>query len=232
VSRGLPFLCVAALAACGGTTEVASGPAYVNKAKLATMVLPEDELGALAEGLEVAADDSGWTSHRKAAKETLDPEDSAASLSARGRVAGYELTYENPRSRGRSGLLLVETSVDLMRDEIYAAELLDKHVHDFEDREGLSHAGVKLVRVALFDVPGAGDEAAGVRAVLRAERRKVYYTLAFLRRGRILGAAGILQADERRVDAEVLGLAKALDRRIQGVLAGELEDEPVLLARS
>jgi hypothetical protein len=232
VSRALPFLCVAALAACGSTPEESSGPEYVNKADLATMVLPQDELGALAEGLEIAPDESGWTSHRKAAKETLDPDDSAASLSARGRVTGYALTYENPGPKRRRGLLLLGTSVDLMRDEIYAAELLDKHVQDFEDREGLSNSGVKLVRVALFEVPGAGDEAAGVRAALRSGRRKVYYTLAFLRRGRVLGAAGILRADERRANADVLGLAKALDRRIQGVLAGQIEDEPVLLTPS
>jgi hypothetical protein len=195
------------------------------------MVLPRDELGAPAEGLEIAPDESGWTSHRKAARQTLDPEDSAASLTARGRVAGYDLAYESRKQR-RRGVLLVATWVELMRDEIYASEFQHKQVDDFESREGLSHSGVKLSRVVLFEVPGVGDEAAGVRAALSGDGRKMYFTLVFLRRGRIVGAAGVLRADDERVDAEALRLAKALDLRIQGVVAGTIEADPVPLPPS
>jgi hypothetical protein len=232
VSRGLPLLVVAALAACGGAAPDDGGPAYVSKADLAVMVLPQDELGSLADGFEIALDESGWTSHTQAAKDTLDPADSAASLTARGRVAGYHLAYEQAKPARRRGRLLVATSVELLRDDIYASEFLNKQADDFVNREGLSHSGVKLAGVRVFDIPGAGDEAAGVRAVLRAEGRKEYFTLALLRRGRIVGVVGVLSADEERLDAEVVRLAKALDRRIQNVLAGRIEADPVPLPPS
>jgi hypothetical protein len=230
VSRGLCFLCLVALAGCGAPAQEPSGPEYVNKADLAIMVVPREELGALATGLEVAPDESGWASHKKAANDTLDPEDSAASLSARGRVAGYDLTYENPKAKRRKGLLFVGTSVVLLRDEIYASEYLNKQVNDFERREGLSDSGVRLSRVGSFEVPGVGDEGEGVRATMDVAGRKVRYTLAFFRRGRIVGAAGFVRGDKRRVSADALAIAKALDLRIRAVLSGEVEGDPVPLS--
>jgi hypothetical protein len=232
VSRGLPLLFVVGLAACGGAAPEPAAPPYVSKADLAVMVLPQEELDPLAEGFVIASDRSGWKTHKKAARETVDPEDSAAFLTARGRVGGYELAYESPKRRPRQESSLVATSVELLRDEIYASEFLNKQVDDFESRAGLSHSGVKLAGVRLFDVPGVGDEAAGVRAVLSAEGRRLYLTLALLRRGRIVGAAAVVRAEKHRMETEIVSLAKALDRRIQDVIAGRIEGDPVPLPTS
>jgi hypothetical protein len=58
--------------------------------QLAVMVVPRDQLGAIAKGLDLD-DDSGPYGNKEAAEDTIDRRDTAASLRAAGRVGGYEL---------------------------------------------------------------------------------------------------------------------------------------------
>lgn len=228
--RSLPFLCLLALAACAGGTDEPSGPAYVAKSDLAIMVLPREELGPLATRLDVA-DDSGWTGNREAAHDTLDPADTAASLSERGRVAGYDLSYENPKLaslEGRKGLFGVSTSVELLRDDIYASEFLAKQAEDFERLEG-TVGGVKVSGVSSFPVAGVGDEARGVRATAGFGGLRFHLTMALFRRGCLVGVAEIVRADRENVTADARRIARALDARIRHVLEGSVDGEPVAL---
>jgi hypothetical protein len=133
VVRGLLVLCLLALAACGLGTEEQTGSAEISEAGLAIMVLPQQQLGPEVRGFEVD-EDSGPTSNKESAHDSVDPEDTAASLLAKGRLAGYDLSYTTRRSsraiKRRKGFITIGSAVELLRDEIYAAQYLDKQADD------------------------------------------------------------------------------------------------------
>lgn len=225
--RGLSLLCVLALAGCGlGENEERRWDGIADS-DLAIMVLPQTELGALAEGFKIDADGSGPVDSKEAAEDTVDPEDTAASLTEKGWITGYELLYSSPKPRKR-GFVAVQTTVELFRDDVYASEYLDKQLDDLA-RARKIEAGVKVTGVSKFDVVGVGDEASGLRATLKGPGVKFRVTLAAFRRARIVGAAMILRADRRDASSEAQRLAATLDGRILGVVNGGVRDEPVAL---
>lgn len=216
------------LAGCGlgngGST--AEEEQKITKADLARMVLPQDELGKVADGLRVEAD-VGPVGNAEAAEGTLDPNDTAETLAGAGRITGYELAYERPglvsTKQGR-GVLGAGTEVELLRDPVYAAQHLNKQLDDFQRLQGRTETGVKLARVSTFGVTGVGDEAEGLRGTASFGGLKIHVTIVAFRRGRLVGIASISRADKRNVADETRRLARRLDARIQGVLAGTIRD--------
>ena len=215
------------LAGCGVTGndggESAKQPA-VTKAQLAAMVLPADELGASIQGLQV--DDSGVVSNKDAADDSVDPEDTGENMKGDGRVTGYELSYEHPKLIASKGALGVGTSVDLFQDPVYAAQFLHERLNDY-DRFKNGVPGMKFSRYSEFEAVAIGDEAAGQR--LRITVPGVlsgYETDVVFRRGRMVARVAVARADRKDVREEALRLAADLDRRIQAVLAGEIDADP------
>lgn len=222
------------LAGCGFGEDRSAGSGKITEEQLARMVLPLEELGPVARGFRLDGS-SGPLGNRDAAKDSIDPKDSAVSLVEKGRVTGYTLSYVHPklasleRTEGVDG---VETTVELFRDEIYAAGYLDKQVGDFQRFEGTGLGPVRLNAVSEFAVPGVGDEGRGVRGMLRLAGIRFWTTTAGFRRGRIVASVTIVRADRANAAAEARALAAALDVRIQAVLGGRLGGEPVELAPS
>ncbi|HEX2045556.1 MAG TPA: hypothetical protein VHF23_08020 [Gaiellaceae bacterium] len=232
-ARALLVLCAFAAAGCGvggGGSDGRGEVQRVTPADLALMVLPRAELGAAARGLR-PDEDSGPTSNASAADETLDPDDTRVSLRGAGRVAGHKLYYAQPNVaaaalRGKKGVYVVGTEVELLRDPVYAAQHLNKQLDDLHRLQGTAVDGVRLTRVSDFEALGVGDEASGIRAVSSFAGLKMHMTIVAFRRGRLVGAAAISRGDRRDVSEEARALAAALDERIQGVLAGEIEGKP------
>ena len=227
-------LCGLVVASCGqgGNRAAEQTDARVTKAELAVMVLPADELGGLAKGLRLAPDESGRMSNAAAARQSLDPKDSARRMEGAGRVVGYELTYMHPRALSRKrkqGIVSAGSAVDLMQDAVDASRFLNKQANDFERFEGRVSDGVRLTGVAGFGVQGIGEEAEGIRGTVRGFGLTLHTTIVAFRRGRIVGSVGVVRADRRDMTAAVTRLAITLDSRIQRVLAGQLREVPVPL---
>lgn len=221
---------------CGALNGHDEKPAaVVTNDQLAIMVLPQDEVGPAGAGMRID-DESGPSNNNEGADDTIDPKDTASSLARAGRLRGYDLMYSSPRQvaiwRKGGGYTDVSTSVELFETESAASAYLYDQIHDFERFRGrqVGH-GLRLASSEVFDVVGVGDEAAGVRGTFRYQDLRVKGTLVAFRRGRIVASASIGRGDKRDITEETRTLALALDGRIRKVLAGELDAEPVPLAR-
>lgn len=233
---GLPIGIALVLSGCGiGRGDGTPAEPPITRAELAVMVVPLEEIGEPAVGMHVD-DDSGPSGNKEGAEDTLDPKDTANSLAQAGRLHGYDLTYSTPRQttiwRKGGGYTDVTTSVELFETESAASAYLDDQIADFERYRGKGIGdGVRLTRSEVFEAALVGDEGWGVRAKLRFGKLRVNGTIVAFRRGPVVGAASIGRGDSLDIAAGVRTVARALDRRIQAVLAGELRSDPVPLPR-
>lgn len=232
--RGLPLLCLVLLAGCGvgGGGDDESLAPTVDRADLAIMVLPKESLGPLAMGVKLD-DDSGPTDNEEAAEETIDPSDKKRTLARVGRLEGYKLVYSNAAAVERGeGILYASTSVELFRSEDAASAYLTDQTLDVERFRGkrIGHGG-RLSEGRTFSLRDIGEEARGIDAAVRWGSLEAYGTVVGFRVGRIVAWADVGSMDERDVSTEVRRIARSLEKRIQGVLVGEITGEPVPLKR-
>lgn len=229
--RGLVLAGALVLAGCGvgaGDSGDAVEQPKVTKAQLAAMVLSQAELGTIARGLK-ADEDRGPVGNAEAADATLDPEDTGKSVRSAGRLGGHKVYYGGTNLvalRKQRGVFLVGTEVELLEDTVYAAQYLHKQLSDFQRFQGKQDDGSRLAGVSSFQVPGVGDEAEGLLATSTLEKKRLYLTAVAFRRERIIGIALVARADKHDAQGEARALAVKLDKRIQGVLAGEIQVEP------
>jgi hypothetical protein len=218
-----------ALAGCGlGGSEESD---EITAEQLAVMVLPRAELGA-PEGFEVEPDESGSLSARDAADWTTDPHDNAADLRQAGWLSGYELTYADPNRRVSfergDGVITGDSTVQLFDTETSARAQLVQEIRNLERFQGKDLDGVRLVRFDTFDLD-VGDEAWGVELTARGRGVTLHGTGVFFRSGRLIADTGFLHVDEAGRQSEAVAAARALASRMEGVLAGDLDAEPVPL---
>jgi hypothetical protein len=222
------LLPLAALAGCGGSEEPDS-TTPVSQRELAAMVLSQDRLGAAAEGL-VLDEDSGPQDNRAAALDTVDPNDGGRALATAGRVRGFALGYTRPGASTEPGVVDLQTTVELFRSEKEASDFVHAQADAYEFHLGESIGpGVRLVEATRFDV-AVGDEARGLTAVVRGGGVRVFGTVVAFRHDRVVGAVALGRLGDEDETERVVGLAKALAERIEGVLAGTVPADPVLTA--
>jgi len=243
LSLGIAFLfviCLAALSACGGgegeLTEREVGDELelalqsVKENDLAIMVLPQEDLGEEFADLQID-DDSAFKNNEEAADETIDPDDTAGDLERAGRLNGYELLYSDPSLSALEagvGIIEVGTEVDLFRDAGTASDHLAKQIGDWQQLEGEEvEAGVTLEKVETFAVGGLADEAVALRARGGFGDVQFYETVVAFRLDRLVGAAYAYRADDANVNSQIEAIARALERRIEGVLLGDIGGVPV-----
>jgi hypothetical protein len=222
--------CALVLAGCalGGS----DGADEITRQELAIMVLPRDEFGAALTSLEVDPEDSGHVSAKEAARSTTDPHDSAADLRQAGWLDGYELNFSDPNrsvsfERGE-GLIVVGSTVDLFDTATSARAYIVRELRDFERFRGKNVQGVRLAKFETFDV-NVGDEAWGMEITARVGRVKMHATGVVFRSGRVVADGGFMRADDTPMRSEAIKAAQALESRIERVLAGQLDAEPVPL---
>jgi hypothetical protein len=222
--------CVLVLAGCalGGN----DGADEITQEELAIMVLPQDQFGAALTALEVDREDSGRVSAKEAAESTTDPHDTAADLRQAGWVDGYELNFSDPNrsisfERGE-GLIVVGSTVDLFDTATSARAYIVRELRDHERFRGKNVQGVRLAKFKTFDV-NVGDEAWGLEMTARVGRVKMHITGVVFRSGRVVADGGFMRADDAPMRSEALKAAQALESRIERVLAGRLDAEPVPL---
>jgi hypothetical protein len=226
--RGLVLAGTLLLAGCSVGGQEAREPAQpqpITKAQLAAMVLPLDELGTIAEGMELNGT-AGPVGNEEAADGTVDPGDTGKSLRSAGRLGGHKAYFTDPSvaaSARKQGVISVGTEIELMEDPVYAAQYLHKQLGDFERFQGKQDDGTSLAGVASFQVNAVGDEAEGLLATASGPKRTVHATAVAFRRARIVAVAMVIRTDKEDAQAEARALAVKLDDRIQAVLAGEIE---------
>jgi hypothetical protein len=203
-------------------------PQAITKAQLAAMVLPLDELGTIAEGMELNGT-AGPVGNEEAADGTLDPGDTGKSLRSTGRLGGHKAYFTDrsvAASARKQGVISVGTEIELMEDPVYAAQYLHKQLGDFERFQGKQNDGTNLAGVASFQVNAVGDEAEGLLATASGPKRTVHATAVAFRRARIVAVAMVIRTDKEDAQGEARALAVKLDGRIRAVLAGEIEVGP------
>lgn len=221
-------------ALAGGTAPAgAAATPGVTRAQLALMVLPQAQLGPGAAGLPVELP-SGHTSNERAADDSFDPADTARSVTRAGRLYGYTLAYGDPgisALRSGRGPIDIGTSVDVFTDAGAARGYAAKTLRDLARVRGKNVRGVILAGYQTFRVRGIGHQGVGVRLVLRLGQTRLYGTYVDFRLGRLLADVAITRADGANVDALAVRVARSLERRIEGVLAGRVQGRPVPLPR-
>jgi hypothetical protein len=207
----------------------AAAPGYT-RAQLAIMVLPKDALGADARGLEVSIG-SGFTDNAAAAEDTTDPKDTGPQLGRAGRIIGYDLSYDDLSeatfARG-SGLIEIDTSVDLFKSARSADAFLTKQVRDARRFRGKSvDFGVRLVASSTFAVGKIGDRAVGLRITGLLGGKRFYGTISAFRVGPLVASVSYSAADAKPLAAPVARLSRALAQRIRLASDGKLKARPV-----
>src|SRR6266545_2330971 len=146
----------------------------------------------------------------------LNPTLTAAALTRMGRITGFDVEFDDLTKASQRGLLVdADSEVDLFRTEAGAARYIAREAGEFRRLEGKRlKYGIVVDQVSYFAATGLRG-ARGVHFHLRAG-------------GLTFWATGVLfQVGTLVVRADVRQLAVALNRRIQGVLAGNVHDNPI-----
>jgi hypothetical protein len=192
---------------------------------LEAMVLQRPQFGVDADGLRLDERASGVADNADRADSTLSPDDTAGTLDEGGRKTGYDLSFLDTdlSSVLDGGTLEAGSSVDLYTNDASASAAILEQLVALELAESASDDGTAVVEHAsTFPVEGLED-ALGFNVRLRIAGVSVWRTEVRFRHGSIVGTAAIARADDENADGRVVKLARALDRRIDGVLTGRIE---------
>jgi hypothetical protein len=218
-----------ALAVVLGAGSAAAAPAN----PLAPLVVPKTQLGKIAQGLEVELL-SGTTTNGRAADDSVDPNDTAATVTKAGRVSGYTLLYGDvgfTALRKGSGLIDVGSSLDFFKTAAKAQAYELKSLTDLRGVQGMNLQGVVIERTSAFPVQGLGQSAVGLRIVQRVGKKRIYGTYVDFQIDKILCEAVINRADNKNVNAQAVAIARKLAGRIITYAQGNLKASPVPLPR-
>src|SRR6266542_5616277 len=215
-----------ALVIAVGAAEPA-GVALPSRSQLKLMPLPQASYGAKASSLSLDSD-SGRVSNKESAEDELDPTLTAAALTRMGRITGFDVEFDDLTKASQRGLLVdADSEVDLFRTEAGAARYIAREAGEFRRLEGKRlQYGIVVDQVSYFAATGLRG-ARGVHFRLRAGGLTFWATGVLFQVGTLVASAELGRTDARDVRADVRQLAVALNRRIQGVLAGNVHDNPI-----
>jgi hypothetical protein len=225
----------ALVAALAGALALGAGSAQAQAPvnPLAVMAVPRAQLGKAAQNLQVELL-SGPTTNARAADDSFDPTDSAATVGKAGRVSGYTLVYGDvgfSGLRSGSGLIDVGTSLDIFRTQAKAHAYELKSLADLRRVRGMNLQGVVVERATPFPVQGLGPGAVGLRIVQRVGKKRIYGTAVDFQIDKILCEAVLNRADKTNVDAQAVAIARKLAERIVAYAQGSLKAQPPVLPR-
>jgi hypothetical protein len=217
--------------ACGSEGGLALAIESMAAQDLARMALPREELSGV-EPEYVLADDSGFVDNASVASEFFAPDTDERHLQFLGRISGYELAYENSDAFfAGEGVVGLTTSVHLFRDKEGASAFVRRFLSEAETYVGTEADGVLLAAADEISVEPLGDESWGLRASLSLRgpdgASTFYATTEYIRLDRLVAIASVLRMDDIDASDEVQEMARALERRILGVLLGEPSSSPV-----
>jgi hypothetical protein len=218
------LLGVLALASSSASAGPAARPI---QAKLKLMPLPQSAYGTAAASLPVDSN-SGWKTNKESAESDFDPQMTARKLTRMGRIAGFEVEFDDLTKASRNGALVdADSAVELFRSARDAAAYSASQLAKFRRLEGKPvRNGVVVDRVTYFAVPEIHG-ARGVRFRLRLGGLTIWDTGVDFPVGVLVGTVSFARADARDARPEARRLAAALEHRIRGALAGTVHDKPL-----
>ena len=226
----LAFAAAGVLLALGCAAGDGDGLEEVSLAELAIMVLPTEELGTAADGLEPDGELSGPSTSADAASGSVDPGDTPADIARSGRRAGYDLHFVDAdlgALQRRAGVVELATGVELFGTAEQAAGYRERVLGAYERFVGREISpGATLAR-ADPEAADVGDEGTLVRSTLSGDGFVVHSTAVDFRVDEVVGTVLVSRADPEDAGEQALELAGALERRIRAAAAGELDDRPV-----
>src|SRR6266511_555029 len=145
-----------------------------------------------------------------------------------GRITGFDVEFDDLTKASQRGLLVdADSEVDLFRTEAGAARYIAREAGEFRRLEGKRlQYGIVVDQVSYFAATGLRG-ARGVHFRLRAGGLTFWATGVLFQVGTLVASAELGRTDARDVRADVRQLAVALNRRIHGVLAGNVHDNPI-----
>lgn len=226
----LALAAASALLSLGCAAGGGDGLEDVSPSELAIMVLPPEELGTAADGLEPDGELSGTSTAADAASGSVDPGDTPADIERSGRRTGYDLhlvDVDLGALQRRAGVVELATGVELFGTAEQAAGYRERVLGAYERFVGREISpGVTLAR-ADPEEADVGDEGTLVRSTLSGDGFVVHSTAVDFRVDDVVGTVLVSRADPEDAGEQALELARALERRIRAAAAGELDDRPV-----
>ena len=222
--RFFPLLLLAALVAgCGGSSS--STLDSVARNDLAIMVLPADELGEIASGLEVDPE-SGYQDAAEVAADTIDPDDTAADIEAAGFRSNYQLNYTT--AGDSSEPIQVTSQVALFGTPEEATGFVATTVGDAESQEGVKGpTGATISSVDIEEADEPGDSAWQGSATATIGTSEISSTVVAFSIDQIAASVSVTKLGDPVPTDDVQELAQKLEARIEAVAANELSDTPV-----
>jgi hypothetical protein len=220
---GLLVLLIALAAGCGGSSTSTLGS--VTRADLAIMVLPADELGEIASGLDVDPE-SGYQDAAEVAADTLDPSDTAEDIEATGLRANYQLNYSN--AGDSNDPVQVTSQVALFGSAEEATDFVATTVGDAERQEGVrGPTGATITNVDIAEADEPGDSAWQGSATATVGTTEISSTVVAFTIDQVAANVSVTQLGDPVPTEDVQELAQKLAVRIEAVAANELSDTPV-----
>lgn len=237
-SVGMVFvlaICLAVVSACDGGGETDLTADQISDEELSLMVLPPEYLSYVSDLAEPYSDiqiEPGPWSNQDVVEEDFDPDDEREDVDRFGRLNGYHQAYTSWMAlQEQKGAFHVDTVIELFRSPQGASGYLRDSLTDVEGQVGQEKDDTILEQVQTLSIDDIADETIGLRMRLTtraigADELALYGTAIVFRRGRLLGSAAIVRADDKDVVGEVDALARKLDDRIQAVLRGDIVPTP------
>ena len=161
---------------------------------------------------------TGFQNNEANAAGTIDPDDTADELAARGRLDGYSVSFEDPE-----GLASVQSSVDLFDTQVSALAFLSGQAETFSRLQGEDLGeGFRLIlqRFEETPAPEIGVEAAAGRLVADLPDHGLVAVFTFVSwvRGPVVASVLAQAFDEVDRSSAVERLAKRMNLKLDGIL--------------
>ena len=199
------------------------------------MVLPPEAVQEEFPELRLDLERSGYRDNAAAARSTLDPEDTAANLAAQGRIDGYDHEFTNPGAFFDPDPMVTKPHVALSVVDLYesnedAVASVGRSMIELVRFEDQDIDGVMITDVYHADLPGLGESGViGSMDQLLVEY-EVESTGAFVMwvRGPVVARVLLVTVGLGDLGPAAEKLARRMDQRIDGVLAGRISATPVV----
>jgi hypothetical protein len=199
------------------------------------MVLTYADLEDQFAGLQLDTEGSGYRDNVAAAKGTVDPDDTAADLAAQGRIDGYDHEFTDSSALLANDAMSANPHLALFVVDMYdspeaALAALQRSMDDLATFQGQDLEGVIITRFERSAIPELGSDA--VTGLI--DQRFVGFqlesrgTFVVWVRGSLLARVLVVTLGLGDLSRATDELARRMDSRIAGVLAGEISATPIV----
>ena len=207
----------------------------ITREDLPAMVLTYAEIEDELPDLQLDTEGSGYRDNTAAAKGTVDPDDTAADLTAAGRIDGYDHEFSDqgavfatdPSSAGPYLALVI---VDLFDSAESAEAFVQSSLDAFVRFQGQEMRGVIIAGFEQSEFPELGAHAVTGSIDQRIVGFEVESrgTFVLWTRGPLVARVLVVTLGLRDLSLATEELARRMDRRIAGVRAGEISATPIV----